>query len=64
MSEGTSVLANDYDNHELHVLTHNKYRKTQQFEYLQDAQKALFQQHVELHKAAIAAKQPPMPMPG
>jgi hypothetical protein len=23
MSEGTSVLANDYDNHEVHVLTHN-----------------------------------------
>jgi hypothetical protein len=64
MNEGTSVAPNDYDNHELHVLTHNKYRKTQQFEYLQDEQKILFQQHVELHKAAIAAKQPMMPEAG
>lgn len=61
MSEGTAASVNDYDNHELHVLTHNKFRKTQQFEYLQDNEKALFQSHVEMHKAAIAAKQPPMP---
>jgi len=60
LREGTKVSVNDWDNHELHVLTHNKFRKTQQFEYLSDDIKALYHEHVEMHKAAVVAKQPAM----
>lgn len=59
MADGQEILANDYDNHQVHVMTHNKFRKSQQFEILDPESKKIFQMHVELHQSALAASMPP-----
>jgi len=46
------VPVNSYDNHMLHISTHNKYRKGQAFEMLDDVSKEIFEQHVQMHVAA------------
>jgi hypothetical protein len=62
LTEGTTMPPNDWDNHQVHIMVHNKYRKSQQFEALPDKVKQDFQIHVELHKAAdMAANPPPLP---
>lgn len=58
MADGESVKPNDFDNHMVHVTTHDKFRKSQQFEMLPDQIKVAFQMHVELHKSAMAAAMP------
>lgn len=47
------VPVNSWDNHMLHIEVHNDYRKGQAFEQLNDAAKALFEQHVNAHVSAI-----------
>jgi hypothetical protein len=44
---------NDFDNHQVHLDVHNKFRKGQQFEALPDPIKEIFQQHVALHQQAM-----------
>jgi len=44
---------NSYDNHQVHILTHNKFRKTQQFETLDDLHKKFFEEHVALHESVV-----------
>lgn len=61
LASGVTVPPNDYDNHQVHIVTHNKFRKSQQFETLSTKSKQDFQEHVELHNSAIAAATPPMP---
>jgi hypothetical protein len=44
--------ANTWDNHALHIMIHNAYRKTQKFEMLPNEAKVLFEQHVTMHQIA------------
>ena len=60
MSVGAPVEPNDFDNHAIHVETHNKFRKSQEFETLPDEVKTLFQQHCDLHNMALGL----IPAPG
>lgn len=67
------VPVNTWDNHKLHIMHHNNYRKSQAFEVLPEESKALFEAHVQMHIAAMgietesmdprtAAGLPPDPM--
>jgi hypothetical protein len=47
------VEVHDYDNHEIHVLTHNNYRKSQEFETLPEPVKQEFNRHIRLHQAYL-----------
>lgn len=51
------VSVNTWDNHKVHVETHNNYRKSQKFENLPDSVKALFEAHVTQHIAALGLEQ-------
>jgi hypothetical protein len=53
----TVVEVNSWDNHDIHIATHNKYRKSQAFEALDDAAKSQFEQHVQMHVAATMSGQ-------
>lgn len=44
---------NSWDNHEVHIQLHNNYRKTQDFEMLDDYHKEAFELHVQTHQMAI-----------
>lgn len=43
------VSVNKWDNHQIHIEEHNNYRKSAAFEALDDAQKRLFDDHVNQH---------------
>jgi len=57
LSSKITVPPNEYDNHQVHITIHNKYRKTQQFEILDDKTKEDFQQHVAIHQQALQEQQ-------
>lgn len=63
MAAGQPVPPNEFDNHQVHITVHNKFRKSQQYETLDKKAQENFQQHVELHKSAVIAAQPPMMAP-
>lgn len=46
------VPVNTWDEHGVHIETHNKFRKSQAFEQLEDFIKAIFEEHVQMHKEA------------
>ena len=48
---------NSYDNHDAHIHFHNQFRKTQQFELLDDALKQAFELHVQGHQMALSMQQ-------
>lgn len=70
MRSGEQVMANDWDNHEAHIIEHNNYRKRQEFEKMTPEQKVIFQNHVQMHKQVLVTSQtgqvlpPGAPMPG
>lgn len=47
------VTVNTWDNHDVHITTHNNYRKSQAFELLPDEIKAEFEKHVQMHLYAV-----------
>lgn len=47
------VAVNTWDNHQVHIEVHNRYRKGQQFEILPDQVKAQFEAHVQAHAMAL-----------
>jgi len=51
------VPVDDFDVHEVHVETHNKFRMSQEYEILPDELKAQFSEHVAMHEQAIQQKQ-------
>jgi hypothetical protein len=51
---GPVVSVNDWDNHAVHIEVHNRFRRSQIFEFLPDEVKAQFEQHVQMHKQAMA----------
>lgn len=50
---GMQIQPNDFDNHQVHIEIHNKFRKGQQYESLSPEQQAFWQEHVGLHQAAM-----------
>lgn len=50
------VQVHDYDNHAVHVEVHNRFRKSQAFDLLDDGVKAEFQKHIAMHEQAIQQK--------
>jgi len=50
------VPVNTWDNHEVHIRYHNQFRKGQAFEALPDFVKQIFEQHVQMHIAAMGAE--------
>lgn len=50
MSLGLPLMANDFDNHDLHIRIHNRFRKTQEFEMLPPEIKGQFDVHVAQHE--------------
>ena len=61
------IQVNTWDNHEVHVDVHNRFRKSQAFEMLPDLIKQQFEYHVQMHaealnqSAAAATMMPPAP---
>lgn len=53
------VPVNNWDNHMVHIATHDKFRKSQAFEVMSDFIKAQFEQHVNIHKAMLPPMMPP-----
>lgn len=47
------IPVNTWDNHAIHIETHNNYRKSQAFEELSDVNRQLFEAHVQDHIAAL-----------
>jgi len=53
MQIGVDIPVNIWDNHQLHIVEHNKFRKTQQYEMLPPEVQAIFEQHVTMHQMAL-----------
>lgn len=51
------IPVNTYDNHAIHVMVHNDYRKSQAFENVDITVKNLFDQHVNAHLASLQMMQ-------
>lgn len=47
------VPVNTYDNHAIHIMVHNDFRKSQSFENMPEHIKELFEQHVNQHIASL-----------
>ena len=56
------VPVNSFDNHQIHIQTHNNYRKGQEYEQLPQRIKDLFEEHVNQHMMAMGLI-PGMPAP-
>ena len=50
------IPVNEWDNHQVHIATHNNYRKGQEFETLPQGIKDQFETHIKLHTAALQAQ--------
>lgn len=50
------IKVHDYDNHAVHIEIHNRFRKSQAFDTLDDGVKAEFQKHIAMHEAALQQK--------
>lgn len=59
MQNGQQVMVNTWDNHALHIETHNKFRKGQSFENLDPQLQAIFEQHVMMHQIVAMGGQVP-----
>ncbi|MGH7792792.1 MAG: hypothetical protein ACREOB_10820, partial [Thermodesulfobacteriota bacterium] len=53
MSPPLVVPVNTWDNHQVHVEIHNRYRKSQSFELVSQEVKRLFEEHVKEHAEAL-----------
>jgi hypothetical protein len=51
MADGTPVVPNSWDDHEIHLREHNMYRKTSEFTALPEASKNMYEFHCETHDA-------------
>jgi hypothetical protein len=47
------VNVNAWDNHAVHVEIHNRFRKSQAYQLLDDVIKAEFQKHISMHEQAL-----------
>src|SRR5690606_11156527 len=53
MANGEPAQVEDYQNHAIHILEHNRFRKTVQYEALPPERKEVFRQHVAEHEAIM-----------
>lgn len=60
MSEGTQVSINDYDNHAAHIMAHENYMKTEEYELLPEQLRQLFLVHDQEHKIALQMQNQPL----
>jgi len=51
------VTVNSWDNHQVHIDTHNLYRRSQAFQFLSDEIKVQFETHVNMHKQMLQQDQ-------
>lgn len=49
MADGTPVVPNSWDNHDIHRQEHNDFRMTQEFLHLSMQDKQIFEMHVTMH---------------
>lgn len=54
MSRGVPTTVNEWDEHAVHIMEHNLFRKKQAFEKLPDEFKTAFQEHVQTHQMVLA----------
>lgn len=47
------ITVNSFDDHQRHIIVHQRYMKTQEFEMLDDETKQIFEDHVTEHKKEI-----------
>ena len=64
LGEGTEIPVNDWDNHEIHIMEHNNFRKRQKFETIPVEFQEVFQAHVQMHEQVMQSKMQGMGMPG
>lgn len=69
MVAGQEVMVNDYDNHQAHLMEHNNFCKTQEYENAPDEVKQIMTQHRTMHRQMIAQQMggmlhPGAPLPG
>jgi len=57
MAEGVAVMPEDFHNHMLHLIEHNRFRKTEAYEQLPPERKELFARHVAVHQQFLQAVQ-------
>lgn len=63
MQQGMEMSVNSWDNDAAHLMEHDNFRKRQVYENLDDQTKALFEDHVQSHKAKILVhKGVPLPV--
>lgn len=53
MLEGEPATVEDFHNHAVHIIEHNRFRKTSKYEDLPESHKELFRQHVKEHEAFV-----------
>ena len=51
------IQTNNWDNHQVHIDTHNKFRKSASFEQLDDTIKQEYESHVQQHQVALQQMQ-------
>jgi hypothetical protein len=56
-------VPNTWDNHTVHIQIHNRFRKSEKFESLDDLTKKIFQNHVALHEQALQQNTSGQPIP-
>jgi Txe/YoeB family toxin of Txe-Axe toxin-antitoxin module len=61
MARGELVKVEDFHNHMVHIMEHNRFRKTEEYEKLPDNIKEVFARHVEEHKRFIPPEQVQQP---
>lgn len=50
MAKGVPAQVEDFQNHFIHIVEHNRFRKTVEFEKLPPERREIFRQHVDAHK--------------
>jgi hypothetical protein len=53
MSEGISIPINEYDNHAAHIMSHENFMKTEEYELLDESSRQIFLLHDQEHKMAL-----------
>lgn len=57
MMEGAQIPPNDFDNHQIHIMEHDNFCKTQEFETLPDEIKIIIRTHASTHKQGVGMQQ-------
>lgn len=61
ITRGAPIMPAQYENHKIHIMEHNRFRKTEQFYRFPEPLKQMFDQHIAIHLQFLA---PPTPTPG